>query len=372
MRGVWDPVIGAGPFMVNRVPKNMPLSRGVMGVMTFCAQKRMFGLSAATLRKYKGFDATGRVIQPAVGLHGKELKNQIRGFGRTIRDVAGDLLTIHGVVMTGNSEADQGPQAGTTTEENVWNQKGDRTGWWNRIFFGANVSTINAAKGYAAEWKNSIQMRETDADHEESILDHDIRMYELAAARVKNGTAHPLEKAFVQRWEGDFEDDDDTANSSTSDDDDEPLVRSEADTIPHAPRATPNAPLSSSKADTIPYAILNAPLSPTECNDEASYPDTIEGITQQLAYIKKKKYALQLDKAADALKSIKEHLRLLATVAPSFSTAERSDIRQSIEGMLSVTMKEIGNPKRNRSEYDTDDENGDGTQLYDEKKSRLG
>ncbi|KFX89022.1 hypothetical protein V490_07277 [Pseudogymnoascus sp. VKM F-3557] len=228
LRYGYNPVVGSGPFITAHVPTKVQLGHGVMSMMAFCAAKKLCGLTVTSLARYCGFDNKGHVLKSLKKLSG-DTAQQVRErkrFGHAIRDIGGDFVTLNSVVMCGNRIEDQEDEGGTTTEVTFKKQKGDMQLWWNQLYYGANTSDVKLAKEFANRWKDSVIIDSTDPEHLDSVADYDERMYTMASARVRAGTAHPLECKFVQRWEGEEDDEDDSSSiASEVDDDDQPMAK---------------------------------------------------------------------------------------------------------------------------------------------------
>lgn len=109
-RGVWDPVIGSGPFILDRIPDNIKLSHGVMTMLVLCAEKILYGMTTKDLGRYRGFYSNSN------------FDFGDNGTSAAILDVAGKVITIRGTVMSGDNTTSCPIR--TTTESNFRSQRG--------------------------------------------------------------------------------------------------------------------------------------------------------------------------------------------------------------------------------------------------------
>ncbi|KFY70887.1 hypothetical protein V499_08887 [Pseudogymnoascus sp. VKM F-103] len=121
---VWNPTIGSGTLRMAMIPKDQPLSHGVMIVMRYWSlmppDDELY-FPPRSLWDYKGFVRSGSIqkkASPGQGIKSKPLRNSLNKNGTTLYDSSGDLMTIDGMTLRGCLGPDQNRKPGSVTEKN--------------------------------------------------------------------------------------------------------------------------------------------------------------------------------------------------------------------------------------------------------------
>ncbi|KFX89021.1 hypothetical protein V490_07276 [Pseudogymnoascus sp. VKM F-3557] len=209
---VWDPAIGAGPFLVEYVPKDVPLSNAVKATLILLAEEDP--TLKASLKEYVGFGDDGR-LEPEKTY--KSLIHQFRACGHTIHDANKRLLVLHGQKMRGNEPEDQQLECGSTTEKTFRNQGKMTQQWWNRILYGANTASQDKAVEFAMRWMKTLDP--ASPTHKEEVANYDELMFHEACRRHNDDAVSDRENIWIQCEVGDGSNASSLGDANSSSDD---------------------------------------------------------------------------------------------------------------------------------------------------------